>query len=266
MSDVVYDFSNVGKGYGDQAIWNAIYFKLAFPNENLDPSRMLNGVHVRWKARASILKQAGYAPLQGVNVQYARNCPPLGVKTRSAKPYRTCNQGKICPFCWGRRVVLKCWNKINGAAFVGPQHQHSRAEIDIFEAYYRETFDDVNEAVKSLMQNRTRETRMVKAEGTATVISVYPAEGGGYVACRRNLMIIPRGSAPELKLPGITDCGVRGLVDRPLLSKMVGYLCRYPREFMQGNVEEVIKVLAAMNHVRQCSFSGSLYSEKKSRK
>jgi hypothetical protein len=258
VPDFPYDITAVKNGYCEQALWNAVYFKLTPEDTHSKPEKMIRAVQKRWRLAASKLKKEGWEPMQGVNVQYARNCPPLGCTTDQTG--RPCKKGKLCPFCWGRRIVYKVYHRVHDAAFATKGSTSSKPELDVMEFAYTGNFDTVEDAIGDIAKNRTSERDQVQHLGSAVVITVVPKEVGVMVR-RRGILVAPRGTGTPDNKNGCRWT-LPGVIDKSYLAKCVGYATRYPEELMrEKDLARTIEFLTALDGVRLCSFSGTMYRQ-----
>ena len=217
---------------------------------------MIEAVAKRWKRRASALKKAEYEPLSGRNLQYARNCPPLGVRLSSA--YRACHM-RPCPFCWGRRTVLKLWHRFAAAAFESKTHRRTNPKYDIVMLRTLRHFDDIESAIRAGKSDRNREASQIPCVGSGLVLTVEPRRGKeGFTTRQSGVLIVER----HIEVPSFgedTDVIRHEVSTREAMAKCIGSVARYPEGYMRESVDRAMEALIATKGMFQSTFSGTMF-------
>ena len=129
-----FDYTVAANQLYDGAAFDAFRQAVIFPlGKHRDPAQGYNQVTTEWRRRLLKLRQAGWAPLNPpladtsseaaqaaegkgrMNLQYFRNCPPVGIRPRQAA--NRCNRPRICPWCYGREHIFASFNAMEYACF-----------------------------------------------------------------------------------------------------------------------------------------------------
>jgi len=262
MSDYTYDIVHHRSDYPTQAFWNAVLFGLTDKSLHNSPVRMVESVMQQWRARVLVLRDHEFPRMQGVNFQYARNCPPVGVVTATAS--KPCGHRKLCPFCWGRHVVYKTWDRFLGVGFEDKQAQMTLPGNDVIETHYGRTFDTLEGAMTASKTERSREVRSIEGKLVgAVVVTTFLPKAKGKVTLRRNMLAIAEQGA---KMPDLdhVKSAVRGRIKKQAVMKSVGFATRFPMEvFKCKDVPRVVDFMGKLGRIKLCCFFEKMHSPSK---
>ena len=267
MPDFDYEMRDINLAYPVQAMRRSTLDHLvtqeAYSKHNL--LSMTQEVMTQWRARVSALHDIGWDRVQDANYYYARNCPPFGVKTETKA--RVCTHLRICPWCWARMVTSLCWDKLLQGTFASKNAKEAKVSIpgmSFLSFSYEKSFDldELEKAVMTLKRDRMREVHSVKSSGAYVVQTIWP-NADYFTLVRRGLIVMKPGMSLE-EFDIRTD--VLDKVDRPMLVKVVGYICKYPVAMMRCKPEQAIEVMAALKNVRVVATSGLFHGNAKANK
>lgn len=74
---------------------------------NRDMAPFIRQVQKRWRTFATTLRACNHEPFHTKKFGYARNCVPTLVTATSDKGVLIPCNSLVCPFCWGRNVVIR---------------------------------------------------------------------------------------------------------------------------------------------------------------
>jgi hypothetical protein len=74
---------------------------------NRDMAPFIRQVQKRWRTFAATLRACNHEPFHTKKFGYARNCVPTLVTATSDKGVLIPCNSPVCPFCWGRNVVIR---------------------------------------------------------------------------------------------------------------------------------------------------------------
>ncbi len=260
----------VGSLLGSDAIRHA--------QESLDRLRGL------WQAVLYRLRDVRWEALgdDGRHLKFMANCPPFGVKTDTST--RPCKRVLVCPFCYGREMVLKPFFRMENilygrgdSAYLGPNGKLlplARPDLKIvaFRTVTRGTKfvpDDLCnflpvhcEKAKAVMEATKRvEVDGFDAEYGCVQFRVYPLEKSGRLAIVRTGVLLVPGGVSEEALGMYRSAGRKSTVAQYPPSKQ--NLCsafaaafRYPAQMTKEDPWLVARMLEQFRRTRTYRWYG----------
>jgi hypothetical protein len=228
-----------------------------------------------WYKRLVELRQAGWSRIKdNLSRLYAQNCPPFGVVTNTQS--RCCNVAHICPFCYGRQVVLFPFIDFEFALYgdlkPGLVNRYQRAVLLDFTTRRsirtnKNTISTpaaigvMTEAAKLLIKrDRTREIEAFRPLGGIVLHRVFPQENAwhfvrsGVLLCdarklKSQSYTTDTGETHELHTSEITRTDLCAAFSRSF---------RYPASLLTSPAENTLPVLNALAGARLLSRYGLL--------
>lgn len=220
-------------------------------------------------------KASAAAKKAACNVVVLMNCPPFGVVRRDDSPRSTpCGRARVCPFCYGRRLVSTAYWSLAEAYFVpgesrtvvpdGPasaldlllvvndkvlpysmmdprdaaQKAASAAAAAIAHAHERRGWH-----VKGVGPRRT-----VKGAGEVTLVAPSPNPGTETAIVYRRatfLLVEPEAEVDDVMQPHVVERVPAADVTRKTISDLVARACAYPAGMLYGDPTLAAAVLNA---------------------
>jgi hypothetical protein len=206
-----------------------------------DARAAVAGVLALWRDRAAALGQAGWAPGQGRQLQYLRNCEPLGVAMRPAcygHASRACQCRLACPWCWCRRVVLPALDRLVPLAVrYGPALADHTLALDAEAAPWGPAALD--------LERGPRHWGAAEELGAVVTVTAAPAEDGLVRTARRLALVRSAGHAADLR--------------PPVLAALAAAVAPYPAALLLGEVAPAVAALRAAAGLRALRTAGLFY-------
>lgn len=214
-----------------------------------------------WADLVVRLVQAGWKAAETASVGFIANCPAFGVNNQL---WRGCGYARICPFCWGRRYVIRNCCRINDRLPVEKEVREAHQLIEFHNDWENDfsklghTGAPVEEpGLSALLQ----EMRQVMEEDGRREIDVIHHSGafvcngfhlsqkdkdhGIFVIIyrRRGVLLVPRGM-PFTKMKG-AKYSIHDVTDKNLI-EIVGRVCHYPAGWLiHGSESQILRYLDA---------------------
>ena len=185
-----------------------------------------------------------------------KNCPPFAVPRDSRY---ACGYSRLCPFCWGRRVVRALYNDLDRLCI--PPGTETCTKFWLFEFERREVYSRegttplLPQLLQRLKKKRRTELGSVAREGGFVLQNIVPSHGR-ICYLRRGLII----TAKKNWQAAATDEDVRvhkGFSTKDLVD-IVARVCRYPAALLRCPAAELREILDKTKGVHQQTRFGLL--------
>lgn len=225
---------------------------------------MVRFVQSRRQARIYALAGVGWSATQAtansadVNLRYLLNCPPAGVKlSYNGLTERPCNRVRVCPFCYGRRVVLEAYRAMECALFAGAGAgqecvwPYYKLVASVRQFAYPRRMKSCYEWLKTTQGARYAEVDLWPPT-IGAILSVSQVPGVNdpslLVICRRTVALVPasfdaEGLLPEIKHGGTSHFKQVTEINRPNLASLLGWALRYPPGALSGDPVAMTEIL-----------------------
>lgn len=266
--DTRYIIEEVRRTDRDRAMRGAVLLPVFGAGGAEDSPARLQQLRERWHRRLMTLYRAGWPALEGVNLQYARNCPPFGVRTPQAS--RTCNRILICPFCWARRIVGKVYDRMHN--WLSSQEPFGLSEqVTLLEfrttasvkprqgvLWRAERLRIAADMIRDLSCSaRLQERNAYDARAMISLHSVR-LEERKLLVTRSGFLFVPAAKKIErLKFPSAQHrLKVHLSMTRRSMQQAVSRVCAYPKSMLAAPADLLLHVLEAFHGVHLLASAG----------
>jgi hypothetical protein len=198
-----------------------------------------------WRSRVVRLASGGWRRAQGKNLQYLRNCPPVGVWLET-RP-RLCRCRRICPSCYARCTVAEAY-KAARWAFFGPTDK-CYLDRDLIAVRSSWVLAEPLKHVLTVLKDKGAdvhrgrlETTKKRHPGSIVIRTVEPVKEGWKIQVR-TLLAVPTGQEVDMGQKSQVKRLAKEKVTGKELSKLVGWATRYPLGMMFGDADRTAGLL-----------------------
>ena len=266
MSDFRFDFTALLSSYHWQAARAAVLRPLSQPPPR--NTAELVSAHQQalasWRMRLIALRDAGWLRLAvpadltvdvPLTLQYFRNCPPFGIPIKTIS--QPCRQVRVCPWCYGRDIVIKAYQAIEWIAF---HTDFQEAGLQLVTSTFAKKDcplpgDNLRLWALDLRKHNWREADKLsgKAAGLGAIVCsvFYPGTVEGTISFRRvAFSLLPAWAEPVLFKGPSTQTTVLPLTTRKELQRQVARALSYPPGLLRDSAATMVRILETLRQLK----------------
>lgn len=219
-------------------------------------------LHEAWRRRIQTLAANGWAAAKaspnfggnrkedkrsaGYRYVCLTNCPPFSVAVPSPRG-TPCQQARVCPMCYARRVVMELYKAVEWA-FFGDTGRAVRGKTRLVAV--RRTFDVLESELglegwlERMRRQRMADVNRVERErGHAVLMTLEPGTDVRLRLRRTSFVIVPKG----VDLDGIEKDGKKKVLEpdevtREEIGRLVAWGAAYPTGMMFGDAKRAAEI------------------------
>jgi hypothetical protein len=174
-----FDFKfDIRKGYVSSAQRRAALYPICAAMGGVSSDLVANyqAAQKRWRVRVEQMASVGFGPFQtDISHQFARNCPPFGIRKPSA--VRSCRLRRLCPWCFGREVVGELYRAMEYALYRGRSRPVLACNIWVVTRTFHPKGHSLSAVAKDMGETRRNELDS-RTFGSAVYMALEQAENG----------------------------------------------------------------------------------------
>jgi hypothetical protein len=264
--DITFEFKAQQRGPVHDACRGAVLFpvvKRARLREHESRSSVMSRyrvLHRVWRARAAVLVNRGWGDMDGLRLQYLRNCPPFSV-TKFKNVLRPCHCQRVCPMCYARTITAEIFRCAEFALYMGRSKPMAGFKVVALKRTWTLGDDKPDHLFDLVARDRRFEVDGLETRGSAilTQMEVVP---NGWKITRSVVAIMKDDKKVSPRMFESMKLRELEKTSKGRLASLVAWATKYPVGMLFGDDDRTVELLNASRNRQMFTTSGLMRNKK----